>query len=45
MTEIAKAQAVAVDRHCRLAGETIHPRYRHRGLGYTIVLTVNSGYE
>lgn len=40
-------QQIALDHHCRLAGETMHPRFcypieRER---CSIVLTVNSGYE
>lgn len=38
-------QRTALRHHCRLAGETVHPRFAHRGLGYSTVLTVNSGYE
>lgn len=38
-------QATAIRHHCRLAAETIHPRFAHRRAGYTVVLTVNSGYE
>jgi len=38
-------QALAVEHHCRLAGEAVHPRFAARGLAHTSVLTVNSGYE
>lgn len=39
-------QRVALDHHCRLSVETLHPRFgRVHPLGMTIVLTVNSGYE
>jgi hypothetical protein len=39
------AQKTALDFHCRLATETIHPRFgRVRG-AFTVALTVNSGYE
>lgn len=31
--------------HCRLSAETIHPRFSYAGANYSIVLTVNSGYE
>jgi len=38
-------QRTALDFHCRLATETMHPRFvRVRGR-YSIILTVNSGYE
>jgi len=42
-----KYQRTALDYHCRLATETIHPRFarlRPGGL-FTVILTVNSGYE
>jgi hypothetical protein len=44
---VNKAQRTALDYHCRLATETMHPRFaRLIGGGiYTVVLTVNSGYE
>ena len=38
---------VALRHHCRLAVETTHPRFKtvdRRG-GFSIILTVNSGYE
>jgi len=40
-------QRTAIRHPCRLAIETIHPRFRHPGpgLAWSIVLTVNSGYE
>jgi len=31
--------------HCRLAMETVHPRFRWLDGGHGVVLTVNSGYE
>lgn len=32
--------------HCRLAVETIHPRFSYAIAGsHSIVLTINSGYE
>ena len=42
-----KAQRIALDFHCRLATETLHPRFRRLRPGglFSIVLTVNSGYE
>lgn len=38
---------IALRYHCRLAIETIHPRFASvdRARGFTIVFTVNSGYE
>lgn len=39
-------QRRALDYHCRLSIETMHPRFgRVLGNGMTVVLTVNSGYE
>lgn len=36
----------ALQHHCRLSIETIHPRFsRIDSTGFSIVLTVNSGYE
>lgn len=45
MTSV-KSQAVALAHPCRLACETTHPRFAqlHR-LGYSVIVTVNSGYE
>ena len=42
---MTSAQRVAIERPCRLAVETMHPRYRERNGITTVVLTVNSGYE
>jgi hypothetical protein len=39
------AQRVAVAHHCRLGGETVHPRFASADRRLTVVLTVNSGYE
>lgn len=37
---------IALHHHCRLASETIHPRFAQRlENGTTLILTVNSGYE
>lgn len=30
---------------CRLGVETVHPRFAYTGATFSIVLTVNSGYE
>lgn len=39
-------QKVAIEKHCRLAGETIRPEFaRLLPSGISLVLTVNSGYE
>jgi hypothetical protein len=36
----------ALDYHCRLSIETMHPRFGRRlPSGLTVVFTVNSGYE
>lgn len=36
----------ALQYHCRLSVETMHPRFGWRDpAGFSIVLTVNSGYE
>ena len=41
-----KWQRTALDWHCRLSIETMHPRFgRVLDSGLTVVLTVNSGYE
>jgi hypothetical protein len=39
-------QETALAYHCRLAIETMHPRFASRLIGgETAILTVNSGYE
>lgn len=39
-------QQTAIDYHCRLSIETMHPRFARRlQNGLSVVLTVNSGYE
>lgn len=38
-------QETALRHHCRLAGETRHPRFSWHTPMFTHVLTVNSGYE
>ena len=41
-----QAHKTALTYHCRLAVETVHPRFRSAlGRGLSRVLTVNSGYE
>ena len=37
--------ATALRYHCRLALETVHPRFGWAEPAFTVVLTVNSGYE
>jgi hypothetical protein len=36
---------IAVTHHCRLAVETIHPRFMADHGSHSTILTVNSGYE
>jgi hypothetical protein len=40
-------QRIALQHHCRLASETAHPRFARliRGGAFSVVLTINSGYE
>lgn len=41
-----RRQRLALDRHCRLSIETMHPDFGRRlPNGSSAVLTVNSGYE
>jgi hypothetical protein len=43
---VTPAQLVALSHPCLLGGETAHPRYGWRLVdGFTLVLTVNRGYE
>ncbi len=44
---MTRAQKVALDHHCRLATETMHPRFTSliRGGKFSVILSVNSGYE
>ncbi len=35
----------ALAHHCRLGTETLHPRFGRRAGGFSVILTVNSGYE
>lgn len=43
---MTKQQDTAITYPCRLALECAHPRYATlRGGGYSLVLTVNTGYE
>jgi hypothetical protein len=38
-------QQEALHHHCRLAIETMHPRFAYKMGTHSIVLTINSGYE
>jgi hypothetical protein len=40
-----RQQMTALKHHCRLAAETVHPRFRQMVPMGSIILTVNSGYE
>ena len=42
---MTREQQVAIGRPCRLAVETMHPRFRQRAGLTIVVLTVNTGYE
>lgn len=43
---VNRHQRMALDRHCRLSIETMHPDFGRRlPSGLSVVLTVNSGYE
>jgi len=42
---LPRQQALALAHHCRLAVETMHPRFRWIEAPHSIVLTVNTGYE
>ncbi len=42
---LAWQRRLALRHHCRLAAETVHPRFSWASPMFTHVLTVNSGYE
>lgn len=43
---MTERQLIAIQNHCRLAGETVHPRFfQKQEDGITLIVTVNSGYE
>lgn len=44
---MTESQTTALRHHCRLACETLHPRFRgyRSGGAVGVILTVNSGYE
>jgi hypothetical protein len=39
------AQRIALLHPCYLAGETVHPRFGHRSGAWSLILTINTGYE
>jgi len=46
LERLSERQRTALLHHCRLAAETINPRFAERlRRGVTLVTTVNSGYE
>lgn len=46
LERMSERQRTAILNHCRLAGETVHPRFYERDkYGLTLIVTVNSGYE
>lgn len=40
-----RQQKTAIENHCRLSCETVNPLFFSRRNGYTVIVTVNSGYE
>lgn len=42
---MTKQQQMSLAYPCRLAVECVHPRYASLRPGYSVVLTVNTGYE
>lgn len=46
MTTLSEAAQTALRHHCRLSVETLAPRFRRLDpRGFSVILTVNSGYE
>lgn len=44
--KVNRHQQIALEHHCRLAGETINQVFAYTVMNaYSVVLTVNSGYE
>lgn len=39
------AQSIALAHPCHLGGETLHPMFRTEAGAWSLVLTVNTGYE
>ena len=42
---IERQRLTALAHPCRLAFETVHPRFAWKERGLGVILTVNSGYE
>jgi hypothetical protein len=42
---VTTPQRIALAHPCLLAGETVHPRFRHQSGAWSLVLTINTGYE
>lgn len=38
-------QRIALAHPCYLGGETVNPRFGHRSGAWSLVLTINTGYE
>jgi hypothetical protein len=44
-TRLRGRHKIAITDHCRLACETLNPRFRALEGAYSTIATVNSGYE
>jgi hypothetical protein len=42
---LSQRQRTALQNHCRLAGECLHPRFIELRGDVSLIVTVNSGYE
>ena len=42
---MTRAQRIALDHPCFLAGETMHDRFVSGAGRYSVIVTVNAGYE
>ncbi len=42
---MTKAQTKAMKHPCRLSIETLHPRFRRKMKGHSLIITINTGYE
>lgn len=42
---MSPAQRIALMHPCHLAAETMHPRFRSQAGTWSLVLTINTGYE
>lgn len=40
-----RQQKIALKHPCRLAVETVHPRFAQKAASYSLIVTVNSGHE